>query len=341
MSVLETFHVARYRLHWRATTPIHFPDYAGSMLRGAFGHTLRRVSCMTRQKECAGCPLLSTCPYPAIFAPPPVEHSLQRFTQIPAPYLIEPPAWGARSLAAGETFSFNLILCGRPLKELPLITLALRQALQHGIGPGDGQAELLALHQQTGHRDDNGDEIPLHQPNNGQFRPHATTLPNPPSQPCEEITLHFTTPLRLQENGRALPPNRLTARPLLMAAVRRASLMAEFHGPGAPAWDFSELSRQAATVDGEKDLKWQDWTRRSARQQQTMQLGGVIGSWTLHGNLTPFIPALHLGQWLHIGKETVFGLGRYTLEHKSAPIGAHPERLVQGVETKGENTQKR
>lgn len=329
MNTLDHFPLARYRLYWRANTPIHFPAYAGSMLRGAFGHALRRISCMTRQKDCAGCPLLGTCPYPAIFAPAAVEHGLQRFSQIPAPYLIEPPSWGEKSLQPGETFSFNLVLCGRALKELPLITLALRQALQRGIGPGDGQAELISLNQE--------DETPVHSPSTGQFAAHSHTLPPVPAEDCTEITLHFSTPLRLQENGNALPPNRLTARALLMAAVRRASLMAEFHGNTAPDWHFSQLAEQASAVDEQKDLKWQDWTRRSARQQQTMKLGGVIGDWTLRGNITPFLPALHIGQWLHIGKETVFGLGRYELEYKSGNKPASPEDSVQAHEIMEEN----
>lgn len=341
MESLVELPLARYRLHWRATTPIHLPVYAGSMLRGAFGHALRRISCMTRQKDCIGCPLLNTCPYPSIFAPLPVEHSLQHFTQIPAPYLIEPPAWGERSLNPGDTISFNLVLCGRALKELPLITLAFRQAMQRGIGPGDGQAELIALNQHTGHIDDESDETTIYTPSGTLFAQHTQILPVPSTQTSEEVTLHFSTPLRLQENGHALPPNRLTARALLMAAVRRTSLMAEFHGTKPPAWDYRKLNQQAVTVNDEIDVKWYDWTRRSARQQQTMKLGGVIGRWTLKGDLTPFLPALHVGQWLHIGKETVFGLGRYHLEHKSG-MGLHfPERTTQAAERMEVNTQVR
>ena len=45
-----------------------------------------------------------------------------------------------------------------------------------------------------------------------------------------------------------------------------------------------------------------------------MALGGVCGEWTLQGELGPFLPALHAGQWLHVGKETVFGMGQYRLE---------------------------
>jgi hypothetical protein len=325
--------LARYRLHWRATRPIHFPAYAGSMLRGAFGHALRRLACMTRQKECSGCPLLASCPYPAIFAPPPRQHSLQSFSQIPAPYLIEPPAWGERTLAPGDAWDFSLVLFGRALRELPLITLAFRQALQRGIGPGDGQSELVAITCET----QSDEAVTIYHAGNGRFTPHETACPKPGDDDIDEVTLHLLTPLRLQENGRALPPRRLGAPALLMAATRRASLLAEFHGAGAPGWNFTQLRQIAATIADHKQLEWKDWTRRSARQQQTMQLGGVVGAWTLRGNLTPFMPALHIGQWLHVGKETVFGLGHYRLEHKYAPRSQTPEGSPQVHETTKQN----
>jgi hypothetical protein len=40
----------------------------------------------------------------------------------------------------------------------------------------------------------------------------------------------------------------------------------------------------------------------------------------ISGQLTPFIPALYPGQWLHVGKEVVFGMGRYTLEREEYPL---------------------
>lgn len=308
--------LARYRLYWQTTKLVHLPAWAGSTLRGAWGHALRRLACMTRQPECAGCPLLTTCPYPALFAPPPMAHVLQKFSQPPAPYVIEPAGWGERSLAPGEEFHFDVVLFGRALRELPLVTLAWRHALQRGVGRGDGKAELVALD----HLDHAGVAHTVHRPAEGWFHPHETLAP--PAPVCAEpdrITLNFHSPLRLQENGRALPPNRLTPEVLLMAATRRASLITEIHGPGSPGWDFKALKTSAVAVGGEKDLKWQDWTRRSARQQQSMQLGGVVGRWTLRGPLAPFLPALHLCQWLHLGKETVFGLGGYTLEDADSP----------------------
>ncbi len=325
--------LARYRLHWRTLTPTSLPDYAGSTLRGAFGHALRRIGCLSRNEERCTCPPEAHCAYSAIFAPHPRENSAYRLSQPPVPYLIEPPPWGARQLAVEDDWHFDIVLCGRALAELPLITLAFRQALERGIGPGDGRSQLIALNQRRA----DGTELPIYRPEEGRIQPHDAETPQPPEiAACHELSLHFHTPLRLQENGRALPPNRMEAVTLLMAAVRRASLMGEFHGHGTPDWDFSELKRQAQSVRSEKNLQWQDWTRRSARQQQSMQLGGAVGTWTLQGEFTPFLPALHLCQWLHLGKETVFGLGGYTLEHKSEETRKICEHPLQATERKGE-----
>lgn len=305
------FPLARYRLEWQATTPIRLPDYAGSALRGAFGHALRQLACMTRQKECGGCPLLASCPYPAIFQPPPPPaHALQKFSAIPVPYVIEPPDAGARLLAAGDGFAFGTVLVGRALRELPLLILAWRRALARGIGAGDGSAELVRVV----HCGAAG-ETEIHSPDSGSIAVHAQQVAIAAPDASERATLRIDTPLRLQQNGRALGPEGLDARTLLMALVRRASLLAEFHvgRPLVAAADFAALKDASAAIADDKRLVWRDWTRYSSRQQQKMALGGVVGEWTLSGPLAPFVPFLDLGQWLHVGKETAFGLGRYRL----------------------------
>ncbi|MGH8590087.1 MAG: CRISPR system precrRNA processing endoribonuclease RAMP protein Cas6, partial [Gammaproteobacteria bacterium] len=42
--------------------------------------------------------------------------------------------------------------------------------------------------------------------------------------------------------------------------------------------------------------------------------GGLLGQITYRGDLSPFLPWLALGEWMHIGGKTSFGLGRYTIE---------------------------
>jgi len=49
-----------------------------------------------------------------------------------------------------------------------------------------------------------------------------------------------------------------------------------------------------------------------------MKLGGLLGQLHLQGDLAPFTQLLHLGQWLHVGKNASFGLGGYRL---NIPMG--------------------
>jgi hypothetical protein len=303
--------VARYRLEFTVETPLHLSAYAGSTLRGAFGRALRTASCMTKQKTCDGCPLLATCPYAIVFEtrpPTAKEHALQKFSQVPHPYVIEPPQWGERNYAPGETLDFHLVLAGRAFDQLALIVWAFFKAFQRGVGRGDGTARLLRIV----HEGAKGETVVLDEPQ-GCIAEHDIAVPPAPTS-GESVTLRFTTPLRLQTEGRRATAAEYTARRLLMALVRRIALMSEFHGHGPLAFDFAQLASHAETLQSVKNLRWRDWQRYSNRQQQKMALGGVIGSWTLDGDLAPFMPFLHLGQWLHVGKEAAFGLGGYHLQ---------------------------
>ena len=85
-------------------------------------------------------------------------------------------------------------------------------------------------------------------------------------------------------------------------------------GTSAQQFDFPTLCDAADAVQIDASaLRGFTVQRYSSRQQRNTPLDGLLGVLRLHGNLSAFEPLLHLGQWLHVGKETVFGLGRYTL----------------------------
>ncbi|MDP2752375.1 MAG: CRISPR system precrRNA processing endoribonuclease RAMP protein Cas6 [Rhodocyclaceae bacterium] len=302
--------LARYRLEFTVETPLSLPAYAGSTLRGAFGGALRATACITKQKTCESCPLLRSCPYAVIFeTPPPADgHALQKFTQVPHPYVIEPPDWGEKMYAPGEPLAFHLVLAGRALDQLPLVLWAFAKAFKRGVGKGDGTARLSSVT----HIGEIETVVLENMESTLAEHPH-TVLPEPIFS-NDTLTLTINTPLRLQKNGHPIDANTLTARDLLMALVRRIALIHEFHGAGALPLNFTELAQQAEAIASEKELRWRDWTRYSSRQNQKMALGGVVGKWTLTGDLAPFMPFLHLGQWLHAGKEATFGMGAYRLK---------------------------
>jgi hypothetical protein len=303
--------VARYRFTFRMQDELWLPEFAGSLLRGQFGASLRRTACMTGASQCAGCPLHRTCPYPAIFeTPSPEAHALQRFSQVPNPYVVEPPPLGRRRVEAGETVSFHLVLVGRALGHLPLIAYAFQRAFERGVGRLRAKAEIkdLALDLPEGPQS-------IWDPEGSCIEPHDRTLIMPQLPEVAAVTLRIATPLRLQSQGRPVSPDRLRPRTLFAALLRRASLLFELHAGMPPVGaDASRLAAVAERLADERSLQWKDWTRFSSRQGCEMTLGGVIGAWKLAGDLRELLPWFWLGQWLHVGKETTMGMGMYSLE---------------------------
>ena len=196
---------------------------------------------------------------------------------------------------------------GKALQHLPTVVQAWQRALRTGLGPERAACTLLDISNENGLQCLLGKHEQLSNLN--------TTLP--PTPPLgDRATLHFHTPLRLQVQGKPARAGQLTARHLLIALARRWQLLCDVHlGAAAPQQDFAQLTAQADAITLEQqDLRWYDWGRYSQRQQQEMQLGGLLGHVQLGGDLAPFAPLLHLGQWLHVGKNASFGLGGYRLD---------------------------
>jgi len=320
---------------------VRLPDYAGSLLRGQFGAALRNVACMTRQPTCGDCPLLTTCPYAQIFESKPISsHALQSFSAIPNAYVVEPtlPPTGLLNakpepgqvhpadLGQGDTLVFHHVLVGQAIGQLALVVFAWQRALAQGLTKSRSPADLLQVDWVDAH----GTAHPIwhHQQPVLAAHPANLAVPGMPhllpvtnhGQPGGQPTLqlHIHTPLRLQHQGQPLRPTQLTPRTLVAAVARRVALVLEFHAQ-QPEWGLQVPATvaHAQTLTDTRQLQWFDWTRYSSRQQQEMTLGGVLGTWALHGTpdvLAAIWPWLWLGQWLHVGKNATMGMGGYTLQ---------------------------
>lgn len=287
-----TLPIVRLRFTVQVDGPsLQLPPYAGSMLRGALGHALLALSPLPHP-DGGPCALQASCPYCALFvAPPPPDHHLKKLSQMPHPYVVEPPT-GNTHLRAGETFEFALVLIGKALAHEAIVTQAVEHALRTGLTDQHTRCTVIAT------KHDAADPYPP-----CGATPHAATL-------------RVTTPLWLARLGRPIRQgSELDARTLLIALARRYQLLLDAcHGPAAPQQDFSTLATQAAAITSRApDMRWMSWGRYSQRQQREMHFGGLVGSVHLEGELAPFAPLLHLGQWLHLGKKATFGMGAYTL----------------------------
>lgn len=304
-----TLPISRHRIQYQAITPIKLPEYAGSALRGAFGHALKSIACMTaaRNRGVCCCEPATSCLYRQLFDPPMQQVQYSQQQDIPAPIAIE-PVLGGVVLQTGEQGYFDVVLIGQfAHQQQMIIQLAWQRALHDGVGVTDpqgrrGQAMLLGMSLLN--------------------QPEVDIPPNP-----RHVHLQLISPMRLQHYGDWITAEQLTAPILLKAILRRYQMMAQLYAisslpqqqgakslcdsvqPYTTLWDAVPLHY----IGLERRVKWTQWSRYSNRQKREMTLGGLVGRVYLTDIPDEIWPYLYLGQWLHAGKNSIFGLGHYQI----------------------------
>lgn len=305
----------RLRARLRALDPIHLPPFAGSAWRGLLGHGLRQAACVTRAQDCDGCLLQAHCVYPRVFEPlPPPGEEGRRFADPPRPYLLNIDPQAGRDYGAGDDLSLGLTLLGEASRQVPYVIQALRLAGQRGLGRDHARFAVNGLDQEC--VPGGGHWQAVYDSASGRYSPLPLATPRLPAASDGPVRLHLLTPLRLKRQGALVGPAQFSPRELVFHLQGRLRLLADHHGGSAGADDRERLLAAAATLTlTDSQLRWHEWTRYSSRQHSLMELGGLLGAGTLAGPGLPSLwPLLWLGQWVHAGKNTTFGLGAYRLE---------------------------
>lgn len=311
--------IGHYRLGCIARDPVRLPAYAGSAWRGLLGHALKRAVCVTRRPECPGCRLRPSCIYTYVFEtpPPPESTRMRRYPAAPHPFVLAPPWDAPRRLRPGERFELDFQLIGRANGRLPYILHALARGGETGIGKGNGRYRVERLEQAS--TSPNGRWTTIYR-DGGELNPVPPRAPEVARPPCR-ARVELRTPLRLYRDGRLLDPDRLRFDDLFRSLLRRISSLCYFHDGHSLEADFAALTRQSRDIDiGERRLRWADWHRYSSRQDASVPMGGLLGTFEIGDGLATFWPYLWVGQWLHAGKGASMGLGRYRLEPASLPV---------------------
>ncbi|MEW6519080.1 MAG: CRISPR system precrRNA processing endoribonuclease RAMP protein Cas6 [Thermodesulfobacteriota bacterium] len=302
-----------YSFHCRFTTPAALPAFKGSMLRGAFGHALKKVVCALRRKSCVDCLLGQTCVYSLLFetpaAPSDKDPGNPKNTSLrPHPYVLQPPVDNGRAYGKGDAFTFGLILFGAANDFLPHIVYAVEQMGETGLGRegenGRGRFALAAV-EADGITLYDGEQKILHQ---GHPLRNLELHP-PPADPVNTIIVKLITPLRLKHDNRF--QQTLPFHLLIRTALRRIASLEDAFSQGEPPLDYRGLVRRAEqVVTRESDCRWVDIERYSNRQKTGMLIGGLQGGLIYEGELAEFLPLLRYCEVTHLGKQTAFGLGR-------------------------------
>ncbi len=302
-----------FRAVFTTRESLSLPQWTGSAWRGAFGHALRRTVCVTGARRCEGCLLLGSCPYPRLFEAP-----LLGGARRPNPYVLIPDdAERPETLGPGQTLGLGLVLVGeRAMAMLPYVVHALDRAAERGL---TRRPVPLSLDRVEAWDAGAGGWNPVFTPG----EPLGTALPvaHPVPPAPERLVVHLRSPLRARAQGRLLRPETLDFSHFFRVVARRIQALAQTHGGEADGVRYPELVQLAHQVHvTQQSLRWVDWARYSSRQRTTMRMGGIVGRFTVAGEaLAHLWPWLWLGQWVHAGRSTTMGLGRYRIEADGLP----------------------
>ncbi len=267
------------------------PDFKGSLLHGWFGHVLKAHD-EHAYFVCYG------------------EHDQQQ----PKPYMICPNADHKTDWKRGELIDFELCLFGSAVQLAPMVIQAI-DAAQHiprlGLGCQRTAFTLLSIASYT--------------PLGLVSGVHATRLSdwlkpqdiNIAIMHDSEIAVNFITPVRMKYQGQIIKQQIPNLHFLVNQILRRFVQLSRFWAVDNPelfAMLYKECMRcLPAEADMQCHCYFEDWQRYSLKQQQQLPFGGLKGQVSFYGELHALLPLFKIGELLHIGGKTTFGLGSYQL----------------------------
>jgi hypothetical protein len=248
---------------------------------------------------------------------------------------------GRTVLEAGDTIQFELTLIGRAIDYLPYIVFAVTEMARRGLGVARNRFELdqvtmlspdgaeqpiysgqtQKLSTVSNSRVNLADALrirlaqlpPFSSPTFPASSPFAVSPPFP--VPRSALRVCFLSPTRIRIDGAPQSAPRFDL--LIRSLLRRISMLVSTHGAGEFAVDYKGLIQRAGEVGiRSSNLRWWDFERYSNRQQRKMKMGGFVGEIEYEGDpeiFSEFLPLLLVGEILHIGSSTTFGLGLYKI----------------------------
>ncbi len=311
----EKFIIARFRFYLQPLEPIFLSDFKGATLRGGFGYIFKKTVCINFYKACRECLLQQKCVYAYIFETPFPDYLTEKtsfnIAYPPHPYILEPPFDSKAIFNPDDELIFNLVLIGKSIEYLPYFIFVFDELGKIGLGKDRGKYKLNRVEDIKGemvyHNGRLKDKI-----NQITFQDIIHKYQRDTAKQYSEIRIHFLTPTRFVLEEKLV--KEINFKEFITNLLRRISLLSIFHCAKKIDFDYLGLIEDTNIIESKiENWKWHDWGRYSTKQKQRVKLGGFLGDIYFSGNLNRFIPFIKLGEYIHIGKQTSFGLGKYEI----------------------------
>ena len=257
------------------------PSYfIGSMIRGAMGYALKKVTCINPSYKCDGCFAQTSCLYYNFYEQKNSFHNYR--------FEIE--------LGSGK-FDFGLYLFNDACDSLPYVLSALQLTLsQNGLTKNNYKFNDLTI------------SVNQKVIFDGKEFKSLDILPKSPKLDtyCPNIKVKLLTPLRIKKHNRFLRDD-VEIEDILRSINQKAQ---EFE-TGEKAFKLDYTPSYGTLV---KALTYKPLLRKSNRQKKQMNMDGIIGEIAVLDIDKRSYELLKLGKIIGVGKQTVMGLGRIEVE---------------------------
>ena len=307
------FQYNKYTFGLRFEKGIAFRSPASFIFRNNIGFQLKRLTCILRSSECGSCILNKTCIYSSVYETPIDKNNkiIKGRDRASHPYLVYSDApTGLKT----ERINIDIVLIGTAVNYFPYILLTMINIGKSGILRDrihfDVESVLCQGKSVLNRKDDYCENVsPLIWDWDG------SALAENKNERIKEVALAFLSPLRIKHNGKLV--STITYKDILYGAARRVDILDNLFGNGSLASrgvTADSLGFIESASNGKEflsRLKWTDYSRYSARQKQSMQMGGLMGKAVVKGAFSSKeLAFLKAAELFHIGKNASFGLGK-------------------------------
>jgi hypothetical protein len=301
--------------------------WSGNTLRSGFGAHLRSLVCIHGAADrandtaaCDSCPLQKVCIYDYFYNSRPPEDGkvLRKQSDIPRPFVFDPPIAGRHSAGTAADFRFTLI--GKGVEHLPYFLLAIRNLGESGmsrgyrLGYGKFSVESVdSIGFGTRNNIFTGDMV-----YNRAIPMSYQEMLQASAEHRGDLTVRFLTPAQIKEG------DRFTAAPsfrgLISRLLFRANALAEFYGSGM-LYDNEQVlailgtCRQVSIARANtEEIRTKRYFHRQKMKKQNLP-PFFVGEIIYRGEFPREVMALlELGRLIHVGKMATFGNGMYEVE---------------------------
>jgi hypothetical protein len=292
------------------------PFFKGDVfLQEKFKNILYHHSCKIKQKKCSDCFFNLYCPYAYFYENITCKGwNVRRFNYLPAPFVWQLPLDKKTDYIPDEKILFKLILMGRGINFLKIFIRVFQEFAEEGLGergkftvknvisknPFTKESQLI-FESKHDHISDTKTVI-----SGEEIEQWAQNLPE-----ASRLSLLFLTPTSLRgQDGYVEEPHFYH---IIKALLTRVSVIYYFHHNCREL----ELSYRNFVNKAEQVRKIKDFTRFVSwekSRKSSSRSRGLLGEAEYAGKLHDFLPLIKLGEFIHLGEHTAFGLGRYRVK---------------------------